>query len=172
MTECSPLPAIPQRGRAKTADGQDGIYYDYINIAASGVVTITGNTFDANGGKVYNGIECSQSIPLASGSKIANNTFAKGDCTHNSINIYKVADGGSYDVSGNTFAYSGNAFRLSNYPNADGASPRATFNMNNTTYHSTDETDLGYAGQICLQDPTNQNGKFEDFTKFTIHLRT
>lgn len=155
---------------AKTADGQDGIYYDYINIAASGVVTITGNTFDANGGKVYNGIECSQSIPLASGSKIANNTFAKGDCTHNSINIYKVADGGSYDVSGNTFAYSGNAFRLSNYPNADGASPRATFNMNNTTYHSTDETDLGYAGLICLQDPTNQNGKFEDFTKFTIHL--
>ncbi|MBC3937744.1 hypothetical protein D4A47_02365 [Anaerotruncus massiliensis (ex Liu et al. 2021)] len=155
---------------AKTADGQDGIYYDYINIAASGVVTITGNTFDANGGKVYNGIECSQSIPLASGSKIANNTFAKGDCTHNSINIYKVADGGSYDVSGNTFAYSGNAFRLSNYPNADGASPRATFNINNTTYHSTDETDLGYAGLICLQDPTNQNGKFEDFTKFTIHL--
>lgn len=155
---------------AKTADGQDGIYYDYINIAASGVVTITGNTFDANGGKVYNGIECSQSIPLASGSKIANNTFAKGDCTHNSINIYKVADGGSYDVSGNTFAYSGNAFRLSNYPNADGASPRATFNMNNTTYNETDTTNPGYAGLICLQDPTNQNGKFEDFSKFTIHL--
>ncbi|WP_306575626.1 hypothetical protein [Anaerotruncus massiliensis (ex Togo et al. 2019)] len=155
---------------AKTADGQDGIYYDYINIAASGVVTITGNAFDANGGKVYNGIECSQSIPLASGSKIANNTFAKGDCTHNSINIYKVADGGSYDVSGNTFAYSGNAFRLSNYPNADGASPRATFNMNNTTYNETDTTNPGYAGLICLQDPTNQNGKFEDFSKFTIHL--
>lgn len=110
-------------------------------------------------GNTYNLFELNSK--LADGSYIKNCYFEKSVCTHNVINLYDVVDGATIEISGNYFAYSGNAIRIGfiNEPNC-------TVNILNNKYLETD-TDTDYEG-LCFIQPYGK--KTTSFKNVTINM--
>lgn len=135
----------------------EGKAYNAINIATDGKVVIEDNRFETMSG-VYNTIEFSQSKPL-SNVVIKNNYFTRQAGTHNIINMFIFEEGAVITIEGNTFEYSANAVRLSNYTNAS-----ATFNIINNTYNDGDTDEWG--GFMIFQAPHVD----ESFANFTVNV--
>ena len=149
-----------------------GTAYNLINIATPDKVIIENNTFgagidDLSG--IYNTIEFSQAenMPLKDGTTIRNNVF-NFKSGNNVISMFNVEDGATITIENNTFAYSGNALRLSNYFDTS-----ATFNIYNNKVLA-GLTD-GWGGFICFQAPKVNNLVPEHadtyFAKYTINVK-
>ncbi len=104
-----------------------------------------GNNPTTASSKIYNLFE--MDFPLRSGSDISGNYFAKDSNIHNLINIYGVVDNAVININDNEFEYSGTAVRIGTHGDA-----KCTININNLTYHSTDESEDGkWAGMMLIQ---------------------
>lgn len=125
-----------------------GTAYNLINVKTPNVVVIENNTFGADTDDlegIYNLIEFSQAEneAIKDGTSISNNIF-NADISHNVISMFNIENNATITIEGNTFAYSANAMRLSNYYNTS-----ATFNIYNNTI--LDGATDGYGGFICFQ---------------------
>lgn len=135
-------------------------------VKTSGNVNITGNTFDAGTGNIYNAIE----FGIGTDSDVNNvsvvgNTFL-GSLGNNAISMYNFSDGAVVDISDNTFsniAPNNNPIRLSNPKNVS-----ATFNISDNNY-TIDGEAAQYTGFMLLQDYSTGENK-QDFSKFTINF--
>lgn len=147
-----------------------GTAYNLINIATPDKVIIENNTFgagidDLSG--IYNTIEFSQAenMPLKDGTTIRNNVF-NFKSGNNVISMFNVEDGATITIEDNTFAYSGNALRLSNYFDTS-----ATFNIynNKVLAGSTD----GWGGFICFQAVGSTAPAHADtyFANYTLNIK-
>lgn len=128
--------------------GITGNAYNLINVKTPGTVVIENNIFgedktDLAG--IYNIIEFSQGEGQAvkDGTIIRNNAF-NTVAGNNTISMFNIEDEATITIENNTFAYSKNAMRLSNYYNTS-----ATFNIYNNTI--LDGATDGYGGFICFQ---------------------
>ncbi len=147
-----------------------GTAYNLISVATPEKVIIENNTFGTGIGDlagIYDPIEFSQSenIPVKDGTTIRNNVF-NFQSGNNVISMYNIENGATITIEDNTFAYSGNALRLSNYYNTS-----ATFNIYNNTI--LDGATDGYGGFICFQavDDTAPAHADTYFAKYTINVK-
>lgn len=134
-----------------------GSFYNALNIQATGVVTIEGNTF-TNMNNVYNVIEFSQDVVTANGTTIKGNKF-DGANKNNIISMYMFEEGTVINIEDNEFAFSGNALRVSNYNNVN----NVTFNISNNKYDGT--LTGAYAGFMLFQEVKN-----ESFSGITVNV--
>ncbi len=147
-----------------------GTAYNLINIATPEKIVIENNTFgtgtdDLTG--IYNLIEFSQSQDKAvkDGTIIRNNVF-NSKAGNNVISMFNIEDGATITIENNTFAYSGNALRLSNYFNTS-----ATFNIYDNTV--LDGSNDAWGGFICFQAVGSSAPAHADeyFAKYTINVK-
>lgn len=147
-----------------------GTAYNLINIATPEKIVIENNTFgtgtdDLTG--IYNLIEFSQAQNKAvkDGTIIRNNVF-NSKAGNNVISMFNIEDGATITIENNTFAYSGNALRLSNYFNTS-----ATFNIYDNTV--LDGSNDGWGGFICFQAVGSKAPAHADtyFAKYTINVK-
>ena len=149
-----------------------GTAYNLINVKTPNVVVIENNTFGADTDDlegIYNLIEFSQAEneAIKDGTSISNNIF-NADISHNVISMFNIENNATITIEGNTFAYSANAMRLSNYYNTS-----ATFNIFDNTVLDGDASEWG--GFICFQAPKVNNLVPEHadtyFAKYTINVK-
>lgn len=147
-----------------------GTAYNLINVKTPNVVVIENNTFGADTDDlegIYNLIEFSQAEneAIKDGTSISNNIF-NADISHNVISMFNIENNATITIEGNTFAYSANAMRLSNYYNTS-----ATFNIYNNTI--LDGATDGYGGFICFQAVGDTAPAHADtyFAKYTINVK-
>ena len=149
-----------------------GTAYNLINIATPEKVIIENNTFGADTDDlegIYNLIEFSQAEneAIKDGTSISNNIF-NADISHNVISMFNIENNATITIEGNTFAYSANAMRLSNYYNTS-----ATFNIFDNTVLDGDASEWG--GFICFQAPKVNELVPEHadtyFAKYTINVK-
>lgn len=147
-----------------------GTAYNLINVKTPNVVVIENNTFGADTDDlegIYNLIEFSQAEneAIKDGTSISNNIF-NADISHNVISMFNIENNATITIEGNTFAYSGNALRLSNYFDTS-----ATFNIYNNTI--LDGATDGYGGFICFQAVGDTAPAHADkyFAKYTINVK-
>lgn len=109
---------------------------------------IENSYFGANNG-VYNVFELN--APLADGTSIVGNHFAKEAGSHNIINIYAMTDNAIVTINDNYFEYSGSALRIG----TTGAVQNAAVNFSNNIYVETDITiDENVYEEINIGDGT------------------
>ena len=147
-----------------------GTAYNLINVATAEKIVIENNTFGIETGDlkgIYNLIEFSQAKNKAikDGTIIRNNVF-NSKTANNVISMFNIEDGATITIENNTFAYSGNALRLSNYFNTS-----ATFNIYNNTV--LDGSNDAWGGFICFQavgkNAPEHAGTY--FAKYTINVK-
>ena len=117
-------------------------------------ININGNIFGVESGFCYNLIECLGS--LKDGSTFSGNTFEKGCCTHNIINIYKVEDNADIYIENNYCTVSKNMVRIGTIGDA-----KCTIHMDNNKY---DETDILYPGLFLVQPFGTQTTNMSNVT--------
>lgn len=135
-------------------------------VQTTGIVNISGNTFEDPNTMVYNWMEIGNlaTLPIASGSKFNFNTFV-GTPSNNNISLYAFEEGAEIEISGNTFDYSGNSVRISNITSA-----KVKFIMNNNMYKDTSAADdYIYSGFILFQDYSTEDD-IMDFTSMEVHI--
>ena len=147
-----------------------GTAYNLINVATAEKIVIENNTFGIETGDlkgIYNLIEFSQAKNKAikDGTIIRNNVF-NSKTANNVISMFNIEDGATITIENNTFAYSGNALRLSNYFNTS-----ATFNIYNNTV--LDGSNDAWGGFICFQAVGKNAPEHADtyFAKYTINVK-
>lgn len=136
-------------------------------VHTSGNITISGNTFNAGSGNIYNAIEFGISnAPAVDSATITGNTFT-GTLGNNAISMYNFQDGAIVNIADNVFSDispNNNPVRLSNPKNVN-----ATFNITNNTYSFNSETPTQYTAFMLLQDYAKE-GEKQDFSKFTVNF--
>lgn len=95
-------------------------------------------------GKFYNGFELT--CKLSDGSIIANNYFADGSTSNNSICIYDAVDGANIIIEKNVWEKSANGVRIGTKGNVD-----CTIDIIDNEYLSTEEGVPEYAGLLLVQ---------------------
>lgn len=147
-----------------------GTAYNLIDIATPSAVIIENNVFgedDKDLAGIYNLIEFGQgeNEEVKDGTIIRNNEF-NTKSRNNTISMFKIEDGATITIENNTFAFSNNAMRLSNYNNAS-----ATFNIYNNTILS--GTTDNFGGFICFQAVGETAPAHADtyFANYTINVK-
>ena len=125
-----------------------GTAYNLINVKTPSAVIIENNVFGEDAtdlAGIYNLIEFGQgeNEEVKDGTIIRNNVF-NTKSGNNTISMFKIEDGATITIENNTFAFSNNAMRLSNYNDAS-----ATFNIYDNTILS--GTTDNFGGFICFQ---------------------
>lgn len=119
--------------------------YSTIRVECAGSVVIRGNRFScANPDTIRNTIEFSQTIKCTN-VIIEDNYFERSACENNCIGIYNIEDGAEIIIRNNTFEYSANAVRISDYTK----SKNAKIQLIGNTYLDTIEGE--YKGFLLFQ---------------------
>ena len=147
-----------------------GTAYNLINVKTPSAVIIENNVFGEDAtdlAGIYNLIEFGQgeNEEVKDDTIIRNNVF-NTKSGNNTISMFKIEDGATITIENNTFAFSNNAMRLSNYNNAS-----ATFNIYNNTILS--GTTDNFGGFICFQAVGKTAPAHADtyFANYTINVK-
>lgn len=109
-------------------------------------------------GALYNFIE--PNVALADGTSICNNYFQKKCCTHNTINLYGVAENAHIAVSGNVFEESAGTIRI-----GVKGQPTCTITMDGNVIHKHSSAyDMQWAGLVTVQPYNKQTTSFANMT--------
>lgn len=109
--------------------------------------------------KIYNLLELR--FDVADGTRIADNVFKEGCCTHNAVNIYSMESNSVITIENNHFFDGDSAIRLA----AKNSPKNVVVNINDNSYDKLSES--GRWGLVTIQPWDNKN---DDFSGITINI--